>query len=245
MTSSLSRRACPSSRMRPLGGRRLISVLGMLGGALTGGVLFGLVALAAPLWLAAVLLVACATGAYLAAPPPTIAGLAVAPVSITAASCNRSGLWRSSFSLECKRHHGKVPIAEPLIDYHCHRQPSTQRAAKQSSPAACKARRTSLSASDKANWAEKSSLAMRCSLAACQADTSGLPARASMTYSVPSPNRRARATDEAAASTANRIGDCAGTHWFSNWQVQSLWPARSSFPSSQHSLPSSQSALCR
>jgi hypothetical protein len=87
-------------------------------------------------------------------PPPTIAGLAVAPVSITAASCNRSGLWRSSFSLECKRHHGKVPIAEPLIDYHCHRQPSTQRAAKQSSPAACKARRTSLSASDKANWAE-------------------------------------------------------------------------------------------
>jgi hypothetical protein len=35
-------------------------------------------------------------------PPPTIAGLAVAPVSITAASCNRSGLWRSSLSLECK-----------------------------------------------------------------------------------------------------------------------------------------------
>ena len=32
-----------------------------------------------------------------------------------------------------------------------------------------------------------------------------------MTYSVPSPNRRARATDEAAASTAYRIGDCAGT----------------------------------
>jgi hypothetical protein len=35
------------------------------------------------------------------------------------------------------------------------------------------------------------------------------------------------------------------TYWFSNWQVQSLWPARSSFPSSQHSLPSSQSAGCR
>jgi hypothetical protein len=32
-----------------------------------------------------------------------------------------------------------------------------------------------------------------------------------MTYSVPSPNRRARATDEAAASTACQIGDCAGT----------------------------------
>ena len=36
-----------------------------------------------------------------------------------------------------------------------------------------------------------------------------------------------------------------GPYWFSNWQVQSLWPARSSFPSSQHSLPSSQSAWCR
>jgi len=32
-----------------------------------------------------------------------------------------------------------------------------------------------------------------------------------VTFSVPNPNRRARATDEAAASTANRIGDCAGT----------------------------------
>jgi predicted MFS family arabinose efflux permease len=42
----------------------------MLVGALTGGVLFRLVALAAPLWLAAVLLVACATGAYLAARRP-------------------------------------------------------------------------------------------------------------------------------------------------------------------------------
>ena len=31
------------------------------------------------------------------------------------------------------------------------------------------------------------------------------------------------------------LGDCAGPYWFSNWQVQSLWPARSSFPSSQHS----------
>ena len=56
--------------MQLLGGRRLISVLGMLVDALTGGVLFGLVALAAPLWLAAVLLVACATGAYLAARRP-------------------------------------------------------------------------------------------------------------------------------------------------------------------------------
>ena len=38
------------------------------------------------------------------------------PVSITAASCNRAGLWRCSLSLECERHHGKVPVAEPLID---------------------------------------------------------------------------------------------------------------------------------
>lgn len=48
-------------------GRRLISVLAMLAGALTGGVLLRWVALAAPLWLAAVFLVACAAGAYLAA----------------------------------------------------------------------------------------------------------------------------------------------------------------------------------
>ena len=39
-------------------------------GALTGGVLFRLVALAAPLWLAAVLLVACAAGAYAATRRP-------------------------------------------------------------------------------------------------------------------------------------------------------------------------------
>jgi uncharacterized membrane protein YoaK (UPF0700 family) len=51
-------------------GRRLISVLAMLVGALTGGVLLRWVTLAAPLWLAAVLLVACAAGAYLAAGRP-------------------------------------------------------------------------------------------------------------------------------------------------------------------------------
>jgi uncharacterized membrane protein YoaK (UPF0700 family) len=50
--------------------RRLISVLAMLAGALTGGVLLRWVALAAPLWLAAALLVACAAGAYLAANRP-------------------------------------------------------------------------------------------------------------------------------------------------------------------------------
>jgi uncharacterized membrane protein YoaK (UPF0700 family) len=51
-------------------GRRLISVLAMLGGALVGGVLLRWVALAAPLWLAAVLLVACAAGAYAATRRP-------------------------------------------------------------------------------------------------------------------------------------------------------------------------------
>ena len=51
-------------------GRRLISVLAMLGGALLGGVLLRWVALAAPLWLAAVLLVTCAADAYLAAALP-------------------------------------------------------------------------------------------------------------------------------------------------------------------------------
>jgi uncharacterized membrane protein YoaK (UPF0700 family) len=51
-------------------GRRLISVLAMLGGALMGGVLLRWVALAAPLWLAAVLLVACPAGAYAATRRP-------------------------------------------------------------------------------------------------------------------------------------------------------------------------------
>jgi uncharacterized membrane protein YoaK (UPF0700 family) len=51
-------------------GRRLISVLAMLAGALLGGVLLRWVGLAAPLWLAAVLLVACAAGAHLAAGRP-------------------------------------------------------------------------------------------------------------------------------------------------------------------------------
>jgi hypothetical protein len=49
--------------------RRLTSVLAMLAGALTGGVLLRWVALAAPLWLAAALLVACAAGAYAATGP--------------------------------------------------------------------------------------------------------------------------------------------------------------------------------
>jgi uncharacterized membrane protein YoaK (UPF0700 family) len=51
-------------------GRRLISVLAMLAGALTGGVLLRWVAVAAPLWMATVLLVACAAGAYLAVGRP-------------------------------------------------------------------------------------------------------------------------------------------------------------------------------
>jgi uncharacterized membrane protein YoaK (UPF0700 family) len=50
--------------------RRLISVLAMLAGALAGGVLLRWVALAAPLWLAAVVLVACAVGAYAATSRP-------------------------------------------------------------------------------------------------------------------------------------------------------------------------------
>ena len=50
--------------------RREISLLAMLGGALTGGVLLRWVALAAPLWLAAAILLACAVGAYLAAGRP-------------------------------------------------------------------------------------------------------------------------------------------------------------------------------
>jgi hypothetical protein len=32
-------------------------------------------------------------------------------------SCNRSGSWRSLLLLERERHHGEVPVAEPLIDH--------------------------------------------------------------------------------------------------------------------------------
>src|SRR6266498_3763141 len=85
----------------------------------------------------------------------------------------------------------------------CHSPARQARAANRSSPAACTARRTSLSASDSANWAENSPLAIRCSLAACHGDTSGLPPRASTTVSVSSPNRRASATEVATASAAN------------------------------------------
>ena len=42
----------------------------MLAGALTGGVLLRWIGLAAPLWLAAALLVACAAGAHLAVGRP-------------------------------------------------------------------------------------------------------------------------------------------------------------------------------
>jgi hypothetical protein len=62
----------------PLNGRRLISVLAMLPGALTGGVLLRWADLAAPLWLARCTAGACATGAYLAASRPQSGGLAVA-----------------------------------------------------------------------------------------------------------------------------------------------------------------------
>jgi uncharacterized membrane protein YoaK (UPF0700 family) len=50
--------------------RRLLSVVAMLAGALTGGVLVDWVAVAAPLWLAAVLLAGCAAGAFIAAGGP-------------------------------------------------------------------------------------------------------------------------------------------------------------------------------
>jgi uncharacterized membrane protein YoaK (UPF0700 family) len=55
---------------QPVRIRRLISVLAMLVGALIGGVLLRWVALAAPLWLAAVLLAGSAASAYVAASRP-------------------------------------------------------------------------------------------------------------------------------------------------------------------------------
>ena len=50
--------------------RRLVAVVAMLGGALTGGVLLRWVGTAAPLWLAAALLSACALSAYAASRRP-------------------------------------------------------------------------------------------------------------------------------------------------------------------------------
>jgi uncharacterized membrane protein YoaK (UPF0700 family) len=55
---------------RSVRARRLISVLAMLVGALVGGALLHWTVLAAPLWLAAVLLVGCAAGAYVATGRP-------------------------------------------------------------------------------------------------------------------------------------------------------------------------------
>jgi uncharacterized membrane protein YoaK (UPF0700 family) len=55
---------------RSVRARRLISVLAMLAGALVGGLLLRWTFLAAPLWLAAVVLVACAVGAYAATRRP-------------------------------------------------------------------------------------------------------------------------------------------------------------------------------
>ena len=51
-------------------GRRVVSVLAMLAGALIGGVLLRWVTLAAPLWLASAFLVACAAAAFAAASRP-------------------------------------------------------------------------------------------------------------------------------------------------------------------------------
>lgn len=51
-------------------GRRLIPVVAMLGGALSGGLLIRLVNNAAPLWLAAALLVSCSVSAYAATRRP-------------------------------------------------------------------------------------------------------------------------------------------------------------------------------
>ena len=79
-------------------------------------------------------------------------------------------------SLECERHHGKVPVAE-LIDYLL---PFVSQARKggEAVVAGClQGEAYVLERERKANWAESRRLAMRCSLAACQADTSGLPAR--------------------------------------------------------------------
>jgi uncharacterized membrane protein YoaK (UPF0700 family) len=50
--------------------RRLLSLAAMLAGALTGGVLLHWVAVAAPLWLAAVLLAVCAAAAFIAVGRP-------------------------------------------------------------------------------------------------------------------------------------------------------------------------------
>ena len=101
---------------------------------------------------------------------------------------SRSGLWRSSLSLEGERHRGEVLVAEALIDSLL---PFLSQARKggEAVAAGCLKGEAYVLERDKANWAEKSPLAMRCNFAACQADTSGLPVRAFSTVSVSSPNR--------------------------------------------------------
>jgi uncharacterized membrane protein YoaK (UPF0700 family) len=54
----------------PVRFRRVLAVLAMVLGALTGGVLLRWVATSAPLWLATALLLSCAAGAYASARPP-------------------------------------------------------------------------------------------------------------------------------------------------------------------------------
>jgi hypothetical protein len=85
-------------------------------------------------------------------------------------------------SLECERHHGEVPVAEPLIDCLL---PFVSQAGKggEAVVAGClQGEAYVLERERQSELGGKVSLAMRCSLAACQADTSGLPARASMTF---------------------------------------------------------------
>ena len=57
----------------PVRMRRLLAVLAMLAGVLVGGILLRWVATPAPLWLATVLLLAYAVGAYLGARSPSAA----------------------------------------------------------------------------------------------------------------------------------------------------------------------------
>ena len=92
-------------------------------------------------------------------------------------------------SLECERHHGKVPVAEPLIDYLLPFVSQARKGGEAVLAGRLQGEAYVLERERQSELGGKSSLAMRCSLAACQADTSGLPARASMTFSVSSPNR--------------------------------------------------------
>ena len=93
--------------------------------------------------------------------------------SSPAVSRNRSSCSCTSLHLQCLHHDREILVAEPRRTACCHSSAKQLSAANESSPAASRASRTSLSASRNANCGVKSPCAMRWSLADCHGERSG------------------------------------------------------------------------